>query len=540
MKVLSPEQTRAMDRRAIEEFHIPGLLLMESAALRVAAAVEQRIRIAEGASIVIVCGKGNNGGDGLAVARHLKSRGGSPTVWLTAAPEAFSGDAAVNLELAERFAIPVGQITPETLEPFTLDLQGSALIVDAIFGTGFKGPVTGTPAEAIDRINAAVRPVLSIDIPSGVDARSGAVEGSCVRAEVTVTFCAPKTGLLLYPGAALAGTIEVFSIGMPREILEEAQSACHWLTGDLVNRWLPRRKRSRDANKGRYGHVLVIAGGAGYAGAAQIAAEAAARSGAGLVTLAAPVAVLTAIQSRLNAAVMTHGLSSTSEGTVDSAALNDALEFSARCAVVAIGPGLAVGRSPETAAFVQAFVRACTVPLIVDADAITALSHLADRGTGAVKARKGATVFTPHPGEMARLLGTTVEEIQKDRPSSVLAAALTYNAVFLLKGDRTLIATPTGAWYINSTGNPGMATGGSGDALTGIIAGLMAQGVPAPESAAAGAFLHGLSGDIAVRLRGAREGLIATDLIENFPGALEQMRKTSPARIDEGVIAWEE
>jgi len=539
MKVLTAEQVRALDKRAIEEFHIPGILLMESAALRVVASIETKFPLASDPYIVVVCGKGNNGGDGLAVARHLSARGYRVAVNLVADPDTLAGDAAVNYALLKAFPVPTATITEDNLTYHVEQITKATFIVDALFGTGFKGPVRGISEQVIDSINTINRRVLAIDIPSGLDADSGATTGACIRADWTVTFAAPKIGLLLFPGTQQAGSIEVASIGMPPQILEESSAQCAWLTADIVQKWLPARTRARDANKGSYGHVALFAGGYGYLGAAQIASEAAARTGSGLVTLATSESALAALQTRLNPVIITQALPATDKGTIALSALKQALEIGVKCKTGAIGPGLSIAHCDETAEFARSFIRDFPYPLVVDADGIVALAQSPDRGAALAAARTAPTILTPHPGEMAKLLGTSTGIIQSDRPGAALRAAREYNAVVVLKGDRSLIASPDGTWYINSTGNPGMATGGSGDALTGIIAGLLAQGLPALEAAASGVFLHGLAGDCAVRNRGAREGLIATDLIESLADAYSALRAAASSYGDEGVIPWE-
>jgi NAD(P)H-hydrate epimerase len=528
---------RASDKRAINEFQIPGLILMESAALRVVDSIESKFPVAIDPFVVVLCGKGNNGGDGFAVARHLCARGYRVAVALLAEESDITGDAAQNLKLLKAFPVAISGL--ESVQHVPSLLSKSDLIVDALFGTGFKGPARSPADGVIKAINGSKKPVLSIDIPSGLNADTGTGDGGCVCANWTVTFVAPKIGLLLFPGAQNAGTIEVVSIGMPEQILAESDAQCAWLTADTVAAWLPARVRGRDANKGTYGHVALFAGGHGYLGAAQIGAEAAARMGAGLVTLATSNDALGSLQARLNPVIMTRSLPSTDKGTIGLAGLNAALELATTCKTAAVGPGLAISHCGETADFAVKFIEQCSVPIVIDADAIVALSQLPDRGVSVTAKRSSSTIMTPHPGEMAKLLGTDTKSIQSDRPGAVLRAAREYNAIVVLKGDRSLIASPDGTWYINSTGNPGMATGGSGDALTGIIAALLAQGLTAPIAAAAGVFLHGLAGDCAVKRRGAREGLIATDLIDSLGEACAEMRKSEDGAKSKGVIYWE-
>ena len=513
LKLTTAAQMREMDRRAIEEFGVPSIVLMENAALRVVDVIAERFGPLRGRRIAVVCGKGNNGGDGLAIARHLATRFGAEVdVWLASDPSAYTGDAAANCKMAQAFGLGIITGLPSAI-------QGE-LIVDALLGTGIKGGVEGQLAEVIGRMNRANCPIVSVDVPSGLNADTGDVSGACVKAALTVTFALPKIGLLVYSGAEYVGELVVADIGMPRAVMVADEVKVAATEASDVAQWLPARVNGRDSNKGKFGHVTVFAGSAGFAGAPTLSAEAAARTGAGLVTLAVPIGIQNALMARVSPVVMTKGLAETGEGTFSQGALEAALTLAAKGTAAALGPGLGGAENQETRAFVREFVSRCPVPLVVDADALNCLASEPDRGASVVRSRSAATVLTPHPGEMGRLLGTDTKTVQSGRREAVEQAAQRYGCVALLKGARTLIAAPDGRLAVNTTSNPGMATGGSGDVLTGLLAALLGSGIAAWEAAAAGAYLHGLAGDLAATGQGGPAGLIATDLIDSLPAAI--------------------
>ena len=516
IKLATAAQMREMDRQTIEDFGVPSLVLMENAALRVVDVIAERYGPLRGKQIEVVCGKGNNGGDGLAIARHLAVRfKADVTVWLAADPSAFTGDAAANYKMMQAFGLQQG------LSNVPGAREGEAdLLIDALLGTGLKGGVTGELAQIINAMNAAGCPIVSVDVPSGLDADTGNVEGACVRAALTVTFALPKVGLRVYPGAEYVGELIVADIGMPRQVMAAKDINVFATEAADVARWLPARVNGRDSNKGKFGHVSVFAGSAGFVGAPTLTAEAAARTGAGLVTLAVPEGIQNALMARVSPVVMTRGLGQTAEGTFSESAVEAALALAGKGTAAALGPGLGGPDSGETRAFVREFVRRCPVPLVIDADALNCLAREPDRGASLVKARAAPTVLTPHPGEMGRLLGTDTKTVQADRRAAAEQAARDFGGVVLLKGARTLIARPDGCLAVNTTSNPGMATGGAGDALTGLIAALLAGGLEPWEAAAAGAYLHGLAGDLAAARQGGPAGLIATDIVDFLPAAI--------------------
>jgi len=516
MKLATAAQMRAMDQATYRDYGMPSLVLMENAALRVVDEIAARFGPLAGKRIAVACGKGNNGGDGLAIARHLHTRfGAAVTVWLAADPAALTGDAQTNYEMARRFGVPL-QGTAGRGEAFSK----ADLIIDALLGTGIHGGVTGDLAAVIDAINSAHKPIVSVDVPSGLDADTGRVEGACVRASLTVTLALAKVGLYDFPGVDYVGELVVADIGMPLPLMVAGDIRVSLIQASDVARWLPPRAEGRDSNKGTFGTALLFAGSQGLIGAAVLCAEAAARTGAGLVTLAVPQDAQSAVMSRISPVVMTRGLPQTEHGAFALSALEPALALTERGKAAGIGPGLGGTHDDQTRAFVRGFVSRCPLPLVIDADALNILSLEDDHGAALVKSRTAPTILTPHPGEMGRLLGIDTPAVQAGRREHVERAAALFGCTVLLKGARTLIASPDGSLWVNAIGNAGMASGGMGDTLTGIITALLACGLDAGEAAAAGAYLHGLAGDLVRDAQGGKAGLLATDIIDTVPHAI--------------------
>jgi NAD(P)H-hydrate epimerase len=507
-----------MDRETIDAFGVPGIVLMENAALGAVDEIVRRWGPLAGKRVSVVCGKGNNGGDGLAVARHLSARfGAAVTVWLTEDPEGGgSADFLANLEMARRFGVTVRPI--EGWATFDNELAVSDFIVDAILGTGIAGSVRPDAARGITAINASKRPVVSIDVPSGLNSDTGAIGDPTVKAAVTVTFAFSKPGLHLFPGAEQAGEVVVHDIGFPAAVRNKPEVNILVTSASDVASWVPSRESARDTNKGNFGKILLLAGSPGFAGAASLAAHGAARSGAGLVTLGVPKSIYDVLMTRAPETVMTRSFADTSAGVFTNSALKAVMAACEGVDAVGIGPGITATDS-ATREFVHRFVRDCPAPLILDADALNALASLGDHGASIVRARSAATILTPHPGELGRLLGTNAATVQEDRLGAVREAASEFGCVVLLKGTRTLIASPDGALAINETGNPGMASGGMGDVLTGVATVFAAQVKDPWRAAAAAAWVHGLAGDIAAE-RVGRAGLLAGDVADALPAAL--------------------
>jgi ADP-dependent NAD(P)H-hydrate dehydratase / NAD(P)H-hydrate epimerase len=504
--ILTPDEAATLDRDT-QARGVAAEILMERAGRAVARAARELAGGAYGRRAVVVCGKGNNGGDGLVAARQMARWGVRTTVVLLEDPGALREPAAVN---ARRLGeVPGIRVRTFHLGVLKRELARADVAVDAIFGTGFRGMPEDDWAAAIASLNRTGAPVVSVDIPSGVNGATGVVDGEAVRAELTVTFGAVKFGAVLMPGAEHAGVVRVVDIGFPGDLL----AARAWLTEPSdVGSWLP--TRDAETHKRASGVLVVVAGSRGMTGAARLIALAAGRIGTGLVIVAAPEGAIPQIQAGLTEPIFLP-LPETSEGTVATEAVAPLLERLGSADALAMGPGLTTNEA--TVAFVRDTVRRSPVPLVLDADGLNAFT-----GDGAaLQDRQAEAVLTPHVGEFARLTGVKARDLDADRPAHVRALAEQTGAVTLLKGSRTVIAQPGGRLFVNVTGSPALATAGTGDVLTGMIGGLLARGTPPPESAAAAAYLHGLAGVFAGRDLG--EGALAGDVLERVPEALARV-----------------
>ncbi|HLJ22561.1 MAG TPA: NAD(P)H-hydrate dehydratase [Candidatus Acidoferrales bacterium] len=522
MKVLTAAQMREADRLTTERYGIPGVELMENAGTAIAEFMLAKFPGLPSRRILVLCGKGNNGGDGLVVARKLKDSDCTAVVFLFANPGSVEGDAAANLK---RWQQGLGELYVVTSEPEWASaraaLDEADVIVDALLGTGLRGPVEGLLGKVIEDLNAAHAKrrgkaiVVAVDMPSGLASDSKDFGGPVVVADYTVTLTAPKVGQLVLPNSTRCGELVVKDIGTPPELLEsDPHLKIHWI--EPAEFRALRLVRDAAANKGTYGHALIVAGSVGKSGAAILAARSALRSGAGLVTVATPQDVQPIVAGGMPE-MMTVPLASTEAGTASLRNLDYGkfAEILRGKTVLAIGPGLSMQN--ETQQFIRQVVGQTELPVILDADGLNAFDGVAET----LNERKtSAMVMTPHPGEMARLLGITVKEVQARRLDIALEAAGRWRAYVVLKGFHTILATPSGQAYVNTTGNPGMATGGTGDALTGILAGLTAQfGVEDwTRVISLGVYLHGLAGDLAAA-RVGQAPLIASDLVEAIPEA---------------------
>jgi len=517
MKALTAAEMREVDRLTMERYGVPGLTLMENAGRSVAEFIEERFPRLERRRIVVLCGKGNNGGDGFVAARHLLAMGARPAVYLFADPGEMQGEAGMSLgrwpDASGELHVVLGA---DKMPAAKAALASADIIVDALLGTGARGPVGGLLREAIEAVNRRKggQYVVAVDIPSGLAADTGEAQGTAVKADYTVTFTAPKVGMLLGSADSYVGQLEVRAIGSPAELIEEV--------GKGKIRWSEAREfagfaapRSPEGHKGDYGHALIVAGSVGKSGAAVLASWAALRVGAGLVTLATPEPVLPMVAAH-TPEIMTEPLPATSAGSLAVRSLEggrfDAILKGKRA--LGIGPGL--GTQEETQEFVRTLVRRRGVPIVLDADGLNAFAGRALE----LKSAEGRLALTPHPGEMARLVGSAIGEVQARRVEGARKAAADWNAYVILKGHQTVIAAPDGSAYVNSTGNPGMGTGGTGDVLTGMLAGLTAQyGTDDWQRLLAfGVYLHGLAGDLAYAESGEAP-LMATDLIQFIPRA---------------------
>lgn len=493
------EQMRSIDAWAIEQQGVPSLQLMERAGLGVATALEAAF---PDGPVAVVCGKGNNGGDGLVVARLLRERGRTVSVIGVAAGREMSADAQANLALLSG----EGMHALGSAEA-TSALRRASVIVDALLGTGFAGAPRGAVAEAIEAICALGAPVLSVDVPSGVDASSGVVEGVVVAAELTVTFHCAKPGLWVHPGKAHAGRVEVIDIGIPRGAPSSARAG---LIESSVLQTLPRRGAT--STKFSSGHVLVVGGSRGLTGAPRMSAEGAMRAGAGYVTACVPDSLQPVLATGGRPEMMTRPLPER-DGALAAAAAQEVLQAAQRGGAVALGPGL--GRAPQAFELARDLALRLTLPIVLDADALNAHAQMLP----ALSARDAPCVLTPHAGELGRLLGVDSDEVESRRLEHVRQAAMLAEAVVVLKGDDTLVAEPGGMVAISRGGSPALATAGTGDVLSGVIAALLAQGLQAFEAAAAGVLMHARAGRIAADEVGCAESVIATDVIAALPRA---------------------
>jgi ADP-dependent NAD(P)H-hydrate dehydratase / NAD(P)H-hydrate epimerase len=491
------EAMRAIDSWAIEQRGVPGIDLMERAGAGVARAVE--VQAGDGPAAV-VCGRGNNGGDGLVVARLLREAGREVSVVCTAPPQRFQGDARVNLE---RLPGP----EPLSLQEGASAIAGAAIVVDAVLGTGFAGEPHGEVATAIDAINAAGAPVVAVDVPSGVDASTGVVSGVAVRADVTVTFHAGKPGLWIHPGKRHAGEVHTIDIGIPRGAPGEATTA---LIAPSVRERLPARRS--ESTKFASGQVVVAGGSRGLAGAPQMAARASMRAGAGYVIACLPRSLQDVVAGAGTPELMTRGLSE-QKGALEPGAVAEVKGSIRPGGALALGPGL--GRSEGAVAFARALAREAQAPMVLDADGLNA--HAGRLGD--LAGRECATILTPHAGELGRLLALDSEQIERERLRHARAAAEQAGAVVVLKGDDTLVAEPGGRVAVSGGGSPALATAGTGDVLTGVLAALLAERLDPFTAACAGVWLHAEAGREAARRQGAVEGVIASDVIEALPAA---------------------
>ncbi len=529
MKVVTAAEMRQIDQDTIEGIGIPGIVLMETAGSAIVRAIERHYPTCQ--RIGIFAGKGNNGGDGIVIARQLAHIGRDVHLFLLSPQESFTGEAQTNLQIAKGLTANFGLqtapkdglrieeiLTDAALEPDTSlnRIASCDLLVDAIFGTGLRGTVRDPIATVINAINRSPIPILSVDLPSGLDADTGHPLGTCIQADRTVTIGLPKRGLLMHPGAELAGKLEVVDIGFPVQVVDAQDIKVNWTSATQAAQWMPPRPLS--SHKGSYGRVLVVAGSTGMTGAAALASEAALRVGAGLVTLATP-RHLNPILEGLLPEVMTLPLPETDTGSLAVSATSTILEFAEKMkSILAIGPGLS--QHPETVSLIHQLIRenreqGLDLRMVIDADGLNALSQ--DRET--LSLLNNETVLTPHPGEMARLTKTPIPTLETDRISTAQQFASEHGVTLVFKGAPTVTSAPNGNLWVNSTGNPGMATGGMGDVLTGVIAGLMAQDISSESAAALGVYLHGLAGDIAAETSGMH-GLIASDVLKAVPEAI--------------------
>ena len=513
MKIVTAEEMRAIDRATSEKFGVPSLTLMENAGASVADYI--LTHYANARRIVVFCGKGNNGGDGFVVARRLHQKGRTVHVMLLADPVDLRGDAAVMYG-----KLPVAAIVVHASEELKSDRVRLALpadlYVDAILGTGFKPPVKGLYAEAIEILNQSHAPVIAVDIPSGADADGMTPQqGTIARADAVMTFTAARRAHVF--GLLITGPTQVADIGSPPEAIVSSLHLNVITALDFGSLIGPRKA---DSNKGIYGHVLVIGGSVGKAGAAAMAGISALRAGAGLATVATAKSALPSAAG-FYPELMTEPLAETEQGTISGRALQQIEDVARGKTVLAIGPG--ISRVPETSELVRNLVAKSEIPIVLDADGLNAFEGKTDELNGEGR----VLVITPHPGEMGRLAGCSAADVQKNRLEIARKFAHEHEVIVVLKGNRTLVVQPDGEAWVNTTGNPGMSTGGTGDILTGMVAGMVAQHPKeAMLAVCAAVFLHGLAGDVMLESKG-EFSMVATDLLPGLPEAFRRAKKSA-------------
>lgn len=512
MRVATAQQIAELDRRASEEFGVPTATLMENAGRHVAQVASRLIDQRDARRVAVLVGKGNNGGDGLVAARHLRKRPVDVTAYLIGPESDLTGDAGKALEAAKDARVQIHGVAaaarPEDFEDW---LDQADILVDALFGTGFRGPAREPAASMIIAANRSGKPIVAVDIPSGLNADTGRPEGPCIRAHATVTMGLPKVGLVIYPGAEYVGQLYVADIGYPKDLQDKPGGPTRLVMADMVRSRIPQRRP--DSHKGTFGTVLVIAGAVGYSGAPVMTVMGALRTGAGLVKVGVPKAIYEIVASKI-----TEGMPSPlpdEDGALAPEAVDRILDMADSATAIAVGPGLSNVQGP--AEVVSALLRT-TKPLVIDADGLNVLAGKTDR-----LPRSAPTIITPHPGELGRLLGISAADVQKDRLQAARTAAASFRCVVVLKGARTVVALRDGEAFIIPTGNPGMATGGMGDVLTGAIASLLGQGLDPLSAAYAGAYLHGLAGDLLASDRG-QVGMLATEVANYLPAAIRRVQ----------------
>ncbi|MBM4262127.1 MAG: NAD(P)H-hydrate dehydratase [Deltaproteobacteria bacterium] len=513
MIVVTSQQMRELDRLTIQKHGVPSLTLMERAGAGIAQAILEKFGKAAKRGVLIVCGKGNNGGDGFAVARLLKKKRIPCEVALLARQEQLSPDAAHNLRLFLKLKGKVSEIAADQLFLLQRCIHAKGLLVDAILGTGMKNEVRGLFAEAINLMNASGLPTIAVDIPSGLDTDRGVPLSVSIQAEMTVALGYAKLGEVIHPGLDYCGDLVVADIGIDHRALDEVAPKTELLTAKQVATLVPRR--GADTHKGTYGHVVVMAGSRGKTGAAILACRAAMRTGAGLVTLAAPRGLNNIFASSL-IEVMAEPLADNGSDEMDALNDDDWRRLLDRKSSFLFGPG--IGMTDTTRNTLCWLLRNLDIPWVIDADGLNNLALELDR----LRHAKVPPVLTPHPGEMARLLGTSNSAINQNRVEVAREFVTKHHCHLVLKGARTVIATADGKVFINPTGNPGMASGGMGDVLAGILAALLGQGLPPEDAMKLGVYLHGFAGDRGAASRG-QIGLIASDIIDGLPSGLRDL-----------------
>jgi hydroxyethylthiazole kinase-like uncharacterized protein yjeF len=514
MRLVTASEMQEMDRIAIEGFGIPGVVLMENAGRGAAEAFMGYFSPPPGARVLILCGRGNNGGDGYVMARYFHAGGLQVSVVVLSELTRIAGDARIHLQIIQHMGIRILEVPDqERWDSIRGELEGHGFVVDAILGTGLNAPVRGFYGQVIEDVNRSGRPIAAVDIPSGLNADTGCVMGVAVKAALTVTFGFVKIGQVVFPGAERVGRLVRVDISIPKAVSERVPGKIRMTEPDDFSPFL--KGERPDTHKGNRGHLLVLAGSTGKTGAATLAATAALRGGTGLVTLGIPEGLNAIMEVKLTEA-MTVPLAQTGEGSLALRAREEIEGLFPGKSALAIGPGLST--HPETVALVRHLVAHCPLPMVIDADGLNALAG----ALGVLDGRKAETLLTPHPGEMGRLVGLSSAEVQGDRLGVATRFSRDHGCWLVLKGARSLVSGPDGRVYVNPTGNPALASGGSGDVLTGLIGGFLARGWPMERAGLAGCYLHGLAADRLARRMGSF-GVLAGELPDVVPLLMEAL-----------------
>jgi len=513
MKLISSKQMKEIDEKAIVEYSIPGIILMENAGIKMVEVIKNIKKELKNLKVIIIVGKGNNGGDGLVIARHLINSEAMVDVFLLCKPKQFTKDATINFNILTKMKANIFKLVKEEdIERLMESMMDVDVIVDAIYGIGFKGSLDDFENMVVEMVNKNRASIVSVDISSGVEADTGKVYKNAIRANYTVTFSLPKIGQILGRGSEYVGELTIADISIPKNLLNDKSLKMNLIDEVMIKNFL--NKRDDDSHKGTYGHVAIIGGSVGMSGAVILASSAALRSGAGLITAAVPKSLVSIVEGGA-IEVMTKPLFETKDKKISLKALSEIENLLKIASVCAIGPGM--GKYYDANNLIKSVIKKSNIPMLIDADGINALD-----GDGRIlKEAKIPIVITPHPGELGKLTGLKIEEIQKNRLDVAKKYALEYGVILVLKGHKTIIASPKGEIFVNTTGNPGMATAGSGDVLSGIIIGLMAQGLNSLDASVVGVHIHGLAGDLVAERKGQR-GLVASDLIKYLPYLLEK------------------
>jgi NAD(P)H-hydrate epimerase len=514
MKVATAEEMRYIERTAMDTFGLPGAILMENAGAGVARAVEETLGTLREKKVCIFSGHGNNGGDGYVAARYIHNAGAKVKIFVLDKAEQIKGDAKLHFDVVRKMEIDIIEVQSDRdWDKVRLALLFADGVVDALLGTGFRGAIRDHYAEIMTLINNSQKPVISVDLPSGLHADTGFVGGYCIKALKTITFGLPKPGLLSYPGTEYVGKLEVVDIGLPAQLLEDVEIKQNLITEQMVRQCIP--PRPGDTHKGDNGHIAVIAGSEGLTGAAVLASYGALRSGGGLVTLGIAQSLHDIMEMKCTE-VMTRSLPEDTRGVLSLAAQEHIREMAQKADVLLIGPGLST--CGDITQLVQNLVQCISIPMVIDADGLNALAKNMD----ILEQAACALVFTPHPGEMARLAKIPLNDVQANRMEVARTYAQRWGATVVLKGARTVIATPDGQVYTNTTGNPVLATGGTGDVLAGLIAGFIGQGMTPENAAVAAVYIHGRTADTLARQAGER-GILAGELLSVIPQVIKEI-----------------